>query len=231
MKTSLEQQVSELIDGELDAPERQNLLNNLKKDSRLLNTWGRYHLISDALKSNLPDFVSHDLSRRIKAAIELEPTLLVPTPISLDEPQSPAASRDKVLPKYQIPLAVAASLGAVAVLGVTLTQLTSHNASPDQTIAAVPANPFPVDAKQVQQRTAAVAMAPVVEQEVASAQNPPSFLAQQGQGGSAWLRIDTSGRSELNNYLLDHSEYSASAGVRGIIPYARVVSYEVNGFE
>ncbi len=39
-----------------------------------------------------------------------------------------------------------------------------------------------------------------------------------------WDRIEPQVEKRLSDYLVNHSEYAASRGVQGVMPYARVVS-------
>lgn len=215
MNVSLEQQVSELVDGELDTHHREDLLKSLKKDDRLLKTWSRYHLISDALRSNLPDYIALDIGTRVRQAIEAEPALLAPsfpqsepTTIPTKQPAAEAA-------RNRLPLAVAASIAAVGIVGISVTNLST---GPGETLATAPL---------VEPSSTAPATV-IARENIAPVTAPlaPGFLAEQSVGGSQWLRVDPTPGQEISNYLLDHSEYSASTGVRGIFPYARVVSYE-----
>lgn len=47
-------------------------------DQELSETWSRYHLIRDALKDDLPEYIDLDLSSRIATALEAEPVILAP---------------------------------------------------------------------------------------------------------------------------------------------------------
>ena len=57
-KTS--EQLSAFIDGELPKTEQTLLLHRLKQDKVLQHQWQRYHLIRDAMRKNLPDYIYTD---------------------------------------------------------------------------------------------------------------------------------------------------------------------------
>lgn len=66
-------QVSELVDGELGAAEREFLIRRLVKDQELQKRWGDYHTIGEALKNQLPDRIDPGFALRVSQAIEQEP--------------------------------------------------------------------------------------------------------------------------------------------------------------
>ncbi|NIR62133.1 MAG: sigma-E factor negative regulatory protein [Gammaproteobacteria bacterium] len=41
-----------------------------------------------------------------------------------------------------------------------------------------------------------------------------------------WDRAEPSVEHRLNNYLVNHSEYSASTGMHGLVPYVRIAGYD-----
>ncbi len=67
-----------LVDDELGQGEIQELLRHLKRDDHLKSCWENYHLIGDALRKNLPPYILPDLTDRISAAIQNEPTYFLP---------------------------------------------------------------------------------------------------------------------------------------------------------
>ncbi len=98
--------VSMLMDGELDQRKTVQLLRDLQEDESLREHWRCYHLIGDAMRSNLPDNNSQALTTSIFKALEDEPAL---TP-----------SSNVVYPSFIKPvagLALAASVAAVTVIG------------------------------------------------------------------------------------------------------------------
>lgn len=69
-KTS--EQMSAIIDGEYEAEEIELALRRLTKDTGLNNVWQHYHLIRDAIKSNLPDTIDNSFADRVKLMVEKE---------------------------------------------------------------------------------------------------------------------------------------------------------------
>ena len=99
--------VSALADGELTGNELKRGLDAMRQDTQLLASWSRYHLIRDALHSNLEEHVVPDLSLRVATALEREPVLLAPQ-------RSP-----RPWLRHAAGLAVAASVTGVAILGIS----------------------------------------------------------------------------------------------------------------
>lgn len=99
--------VSALTDGELAGDELKRGLDALRQHPELLASWSRYHLIRDALHSNLEERVMPDLSGRIAAALEQEPVILAPQ----RPPRRPWL-------RQAAGLAMAASVTGVAILGI-----------------------------------------------------------------------------------------------------------------
>lgn len=83
------EQISALMDGDLSDAE---VLNELEMDSDLQDTWGRYHLIGDAMRGDLPVNLQLDLSDSIMAVLEDEPTILAPKPVETAPVLQPAVA-------------------------------------------------------------------------------------------------------------------------------------------
>ncbi|WP_421313528.1 RseA family anti-sigma factor [Aeromonas sp. 603404] len=119
------EQISALMDGELSDAE---VLNELEMDSDLQDTWGRYHLIGDAMRGDLPVNLQLDLSDSIMAALEDEPTILAPKPVEtapvLQPAVAPVKTDSSVVPLFRRvgqqlgQYAIAASVAAAVIFGV-----------------------------------------------------------------------------------------------------------------
>ncbi|MGL6311698.1 RseA family anti-sigma factor [Aeromonas veronii] len=119
------EQISALMDGDLSDAE---VLNELEMDSDLQDTWGRYHLIGDAMRGDLPVNLQLDLSDSIMAALEDEPIILAPKPVETAPVLQPAVAPVKtdanVVPLFRRvgqqlgQYAIAASVAAAVIFGV-----------------------------------------------------------------------------------------------------------------
>jgi len=98
--------ISELMDGELDAPDAARTLSALREEGEVREAWRTYHLISDALGDTR--ILSHRFAVRMQARLAEEPTVLAPAAL----PEAVAAPRRRVLLQ-----AAAAGLAAVAIVG------------------------------------------------------------------------------------------------------------------
>jgi len=96
------QELSTLMDGELEAHEAERAIRTVCGSEELKQKWQEYHLIGDALRGDDPHGAA--ACRRIMAALEAEPTVLAP------RRRLPASAG-------RIAFAAAASVATVAVVG------------------------------------------------------------------------------------------------------------------
>ncbi|MFT5234800.1 MAG: sigma-E factor negative regulatory protein RseA [Shewanella sp.] len=167
--------VSAAVDGEVDA----QTLAELTADKDSHEQWRDYHMIGDAMRGELPKTMNLDLSASIAAAIELEPAMVAPVKVKIDELQ--LAKKSNVIPMFKQfgQYAIAASVALVAVIGV-------QNYSQD---SAFDASPLPV----LNTRPLVGSVTPV------SLQTGP---VQQNQGYSNIQVMEQ--RQRINAYIQDH---------------------------
>lgn len=105
----MSEQISALVDEELELDELQRVLTALQGNKQVAETWGAYHLIGDAMRGN-PDMRS-GFRQQVMQKIEQEPTVLAPN-VNQVAQQRTAAIKNK------LPMAwsVAASCAAVMVV-------------------------------------------------------------------------------------------------------------------
>lgn len=107
MTNQVKDQVSALLDDELEARECALLLARFSKDEELKATWERYSLIGDCIRGNLPAHLSADMAKRIASEIEKNPVAAKGLPAARSALWRPVAG-----------LAVAASVAAVALISL-----------------------------------------------------------------------------------------------------------------
>lgn len=73
MNDKINEQISAWVDDELPEAERDLLARRLVQDPELARHWKHYHLISDALHSQLPERVDINLADRVAEALRDEP--------------------------------------------------------------------------------------------------------------------------------------------------------------
>ncbi len=106
------EQVSVLLDGEMDRTEADLAVSALCASAALRRQWHELHRVGDALRSNeVAACDSEGFCERVAAAIKAEPTILA----------SRAARAPSALRRYWIPgVAVAASVAAVGFVAIPL---------------------------------------------------------------------------------------------------------------
>lgn len=182
------EQLSSLVDGELTNADLDRAFEAISRDPDRKRHWTRYHVAVDAMKKSLPRTMApSDFADRVAQAIETEPALLAPSRRPL---------RISPLRKQLAGLAVAASVGVVAVLGVQST-MRSEDA------------PLPMA------QAPTVVAAPIV----VSADIPTAVVA----ASDARTPIPAQIQSQLHRYLLNHNQ--SAFGAPGMLPYARIVSH------
>ncbi|WP_350998926.1 anti sigma-E factor RseA C-terminal domain-containing protein [Shewanella sp. TB7-MNA-CIBAN-0143] len=133
MLKSSQEWVSAAVDGEAD----DKTLAQLSADVDSHDEWQRYHMIGDAMRGELPTAIDLDLFASITAAIELEPTIIMPQAkqSELVEPISTpkqVAVGSNVVPFFKQfgQYAIAATVAMVAIVGVQNYNQTSDAESP-----------------------------------------------------------------------------------------------------
>lgn len=130
----MKDQLSALIDGELDIESSEHLIISAKSGGELKNTWATYHLIGDAMRGEAP--LRQDFTSRVMLALEAEPIVLAPkAPLSIESDIGNITSitTNKSSHKTSGFWSIAASVAAVMFVGVmVLQQQVSY--SPEQVI-------------------------------------------------------------------------------------------------
>lgn len=104
----MKEQISALMDGELDQGAAGEAIDALRGEGEALETWRAYHLISDGMRDTR--LLSAGFTARLEARLGAEPTVLAPGPLSLD--RLPGRT-----PAQRIAFAAAASFAAVGLVG------------------------------------------------------------------------------------------------------------------
>jgi sigma-E factor negative regulatory protein RseA len=106
MTKPYDEQLSALVDDELDSSELQLLIRQAQRTDELAERVGRYAVIRDALHRTLPEQVDPSLGRRISAALEEEPA---------HDGRAPETSRRWMRPTAGLAVAASVALVAIAV--------------------------------------------------------------------------------------------------------------------
>ena len=76
----MKDQLSALIDGELNIDDSEHLITSAKAGGEMRCCWGQYDLIGDVMRGDFA--MSNDFSGRVMAALDIEPTILAPNAVS-----------------------------------------------------------------------------------------------------------------------------------------------------
>jgi sigma-E factor negative regulatory protein RseA len=201
MTEDIKQQLSALIDGELDADARRFLLRRLQRDEDLTACWERWHLARDCLQRQRVTPLKADFAGAIAAALDTE--------------QQPArrSGRAGVL-RWAGGFAVAASVALAALLAVP-----GPGGAPagDEPAAVAASQPAPS-----QQAPSQVVPSGLRESDLRPSLQPVthSVAATAGQPLAPALRADP----RVEAYLMRHNAVLMEAGQDSFLPFIQVVS-------
>lgn len=195
------ERLSAFIDGELEGPARDGVVDALYQDPELRRTWERFHLIGDAMRGVGPVPGADDIARKVGVALAGESVVRL----------KPRARRSRLRPLAGA--AMAAAIAGVAVLG--LHRLDRGGMPPPQ-IAGAPPSEF-AEATYGGGATPDRSEVRVVSEIVSSTGVEVSRLQ--------WSGVAPNAEARLNAYLVNHNEY-AGHGVHGVLTYVRIVGYQ-----
>ncbi|WP_232420193.1 sigma-E factor negative regulatory protein [Nitrosococcus watsonii] len=178
MNDELNEQLSALMDGELPPEEIKSVLQGFETQEEVRRRWENYHLVRDSLQGHLPEACRYDLARQVSQLLDNEPPLLAEKHRRTDISRQ---LRQKW--RYGAGLALAASLSAVAVLGI-------------QSLASKPLIP--------QSQIATTLSVPV-------SSNPA--IAPIQENSRHWAVLEPDVKERLNTYLVNHTEYVDMPGM------------------
>jgi sigma-E factor negative regulatory protein RseA len=188
MSEEREECISAMLDNELDS-QSEPIVDDLLRSASLKDRWARYNLISDVLNKQMPESMDFNLADRISADIQNEPTVL-----------APRASATQNLLKPVAGFAIAASVAAMAILGIQQNNENIETASP-QTVSFTP-----------QAKLNAM---------------PLAQLVSSNSEAEAQVKLaNANRRAKLNSYLVNHNESRINSGFQGMQPYVRTVTFE-----
>lgn len=208
MNDELKEQLSALIDDELSAEEIELVIRRLPRSPGLLEQMGRYFLIRNALQRELPLGNGNDLAGRVAAALETEPAYAEPA-----QGAAPIPRRVRTLLRPVAGIGIAASVALVAVM------IWPRSGSD---VLEVPDTRGLV-AEVSSSTSAELDSSPDAEEASDSAR----FVAETPEP-QGWERLDPRVRQRLSGYLVNHSEYSSTGKLGGVMTYVRIAGHEGN---
>lgn len=105
----MNEKLSALLDGELEANELEQTVKQTAGELSMRETWGRYHLIRDAMRGQLDSLAPAGFADAISSRLQSEPSILAP--------RRRSGIRIKAT-RWVAGMAVAASVASVAIVGV-----------------------------------------------------------------------------------------------------------------
>ena len=192
--------LSAFVDGELPGPARDRIVDALYGRPELRRAWMRFHLIGDAVRKVGPVPGADSIAEEVDAALSDEGVVHF-------QPRARRATL-RALPG----LAIAAAIASIAILGIhslddggAQAPRITGDSRPELTVAASASG------------TADPAASRVVS------------LAAQTTGAESnrlqWSNVAPDAEARLNVYLVNHNAYAGN-GMRGVLPYVRIVGYQ-----
>ncbi len=209
MNDKLKEEMSALVDGELETQSASETIDVLLASDTLKVHWSRYHMVRDVLRHKAYPDAGTEVCERVRSSLADEPLHFA------DRPR--ASHRWRGMLKPFAGVALAASVATVAVLAVRGTGPLPGESD----TAAVPAP-----------RVATVARSTGTQASPAAATPGPRLASAEAPAGSLrrlqWTTSEPAVATRLNGYLVNHSEYLGGA-MKGMHPYARIVGYDSTG--
>jgi len=222
MSEKISEQISALVDGELDSDEQEFLLRRLAKDEGLQGKWHRYNLISDALQNHLPELVDTGLTKKINNVLEKEGSLHGSNLLSN------SSGVAKKLVKSVAGLSIAASVAVFSIVGIqqynslqvndslqVQNDVGSVNLASNAALLPAISNTTNVANRE----TLAAVRQPVLQNGVS-----PVYIR---VSGTRWDHDQPKVGSRLNGYLVNHNEYTSATNLQGLVNYSRIAGYDI----
>ena len=194
------EQISSFVDGELQGPARGRIVHALYGSPELRRRWARYHLIGDAARKIGPVSGADSIAGNVGAALSGE---------------SMVSFKRRPWPVPLPGLALAASIAAVTILGIR--GLDDGGAQSPPVAGA--------------SRHEAAAESPLSTDPGSTVSHIASGTVQSAGSEAVrrpWSDAAPDAEARLNVYLVNHNEYAGN-GVRGVLPYVRIVGYQSMG--
>lgn len=200
---ALRESLSALVDGELTGVQADRVLDRVLRDPELREQWRRHHLVCAVLsgRATAPRHADR-LAARVAAALAEVPV----------RHTTPRAQRHR---RGWLPVALAASLAVIAVvagLSVVEERREAPGLPTERVTVAAPDLSIASRGGEASEATSSIGIVPANANRVARTR-------------MTWNDARPQVEARLNAYLLNHNEYLAR-GVRGMLPYARVVGYD-----
>jgi sigma-E factor negative regulatory protein RseA len=197
MTEDIKQQLSALLDGELDSDTRRFLLRRLQREEELAGCWERWHLARDCMQQQRVSPLRPDFAARIAAALQ-------------SEAQPAARGAGATILRWGGGLAVAASVALAALLVMPGPGSVPGTADALPAIAVQPADASQVVSSGLSERDLRPNLSPVAR----------TVAVTDGQSLGPALRLDP----RVESYLMRHNAVMMQSGQDSFVPFIHVVS-------
>jgi len=210
---SILEPMSALMDNEASELELHRILKQSDSDLALKQTWSRYQAAAGAMRNETPAFDYTDLSSRISAAIEDEPT---------HQGQNTSIPEKKSGFLHSIGrFAIAASVAGAVVISVQTSNFddASNQIAENGVESTVSPLSLPAGYKAPELRARTVSVDPTAD--ARNQREARNILLVPYKANTPVT--DKKIHQQLNRYISEHSEHAALNSGRGMMPFARVV--------
>lgn len=190
-----DEQLSALMDDQLEADQLRFLLQGLKDDDEAREKWRRYHVIGEALRGAPARSLEADFSAAVMAEIESD---------SVSSNNNDGLSNEPAWVKRLVSFAVAASVATVAVFVANDRGAFEDSQTPAAIVASVP-----VEASLSNSANSS----PVLQ-----ASTVASSVAQ-------WSEVPSDIQQKLDRYLLNHAQSATGVPGQNMSQYIRLVGH------
>ncbi len=194
------ERLSAFVDGELQGPARDQVVDALYASPELRRAWARFHLIGDAVRKIGPVPDAGSVAGNVSAALSAE--RIVHFRSCLRGPRLvPLAG-----------LAFAAAIAGIAILGI-------HRLDDDGVRSPAVAGASRPEIAVADSGT--ITPDPAAPPTASTAARPAASEATRLK----WSGVAPDAEARLNAYLVNHNEYAGN-GMHGVLPYVRIVGYQ-----
>ena len=199
---SILEPLSALMDNEASELELHRILKQSEDDPAVMQTWSRYQMAASALRNEVPGVNYLDLSASISAAIDDEATY------------KPKRGFLHSVGRF----AIAASVAGAVVISVQTSNFGTSSPEVASNESAQPSISLPAGYKAPVLNARTVSVDPTAN--ARSRRETRNILLVPYQKSTPVN--DQKIHSQLNQYILEHSEHAALNSGRGMMPFARV---------
>lgn len=208
MTTELNENLSDLMDSELDAAQIDQVLAKLQKDPEAKKTWSRFHLMRDVMQNDYSPVLDSNFADKVARAIESEPAIVAAPAKKSSHLSDSESSNVVVKPAFNwkrnlTGLAVAASVAMVSIIGLNTLRDNQAGSTKDAMVASGPSIQSSVGAGQLD-----------------LVSNRGTYWKSTGEN-----TLTKQGEQRLNMFLSQHIE-NAPTAFSGMVPYSRLVGYD-----